>query len=292
MDIVDSQLHFGVGKIESTLEAMDVLGIKAVMIDEFWGFDTPFTPPNFPPGYTLPNGVWRTISPTAEQASFLYPDRFSYIVRVDRRDPDLECVLRLVSSAPYARAIRILPAWTVKEANAFAEGAYDQLCELAQALGLPICLFIPGFVELLPRYLSKFPRLNFIVDHCGMPDHGIPADRPKGAEIRGLDYFDEVLKLAEHPNVALKWCHEQTKFGAPEYPYEPLRPYLRRAINAFGPERLLWASDRTVNRAHSWSDLLHYLRDDPELSREEKEWILGRSARRVFNWTNATGSAA
>jgi len=284
MDIVDSQLHVGAGCIETTLAAMDVLGIQSVLIDEFWGFDAPPVLPNFPPGYALPNGAWRTISPTAEQASFFHPDRFSYVVRVDRRDPDLECVLRLVSSAPYARAIRILPVWTVAEAGAFAEGRYDPLCKLAQELGLPVFIFIPGMVDLLPRYLARFPRLTFILDHCGMPEDGIPVDRPQGGERPGPDYFDEVLKLAEYPNVALKWCHEQKKFGAGPYPYEPLRPFLRRAINAFGPQRLLWASDRTVNTAHSWSDLLHYLRDDPELSPDEKAWILGGSARRILDW--------
>jgi hypothetical protein len=29
---------------------------------------------------------------------------------------------------------------------------------------------------------------------------------------------------------------------------------------------------------------VHYLRDDPELSRDEKEQILGRNSRRVFGW--------
>jgi hypothetical protein len=36
-----------------------------------------------------------------------------------------------------------------------------------------------------------------------------------------------------------------------------------------------------------WSDLVHYLRDDPELSRDEKEQILGGSSRRIFNWPAA-----
>jgi predicted TIM-barrel fold metal-dependent hydrolase len=267
MDIVDSQVHLAFGKIESTLDAMDALGVKSVLIDEFWTANKPVTPPNLPPGYALPNGAWR-------------------IVRVDRRDPDLECGLRLIRSAPSARAIRILPGFSVEEATAFAEGAYDSLCEIAQDFGLPVCIFIPGFVESVPRALSKFPRLSIIIDHCGMPIMGISAQLTNRDRIHGPEYFGELLKLAEYPNAALKWGHEQSVFGAPDYPYEPLRPYLRRAINAFGADRLLWASDRTVNTAHSWSDMLHYLRDDPELSRDEKEWILGRSARRVLNWTN------
>jgi hypothetical protein len=31
------------------------------------------------------------------------------------------------------------------------------------------------------------------------------------------------------------------------------------------------------------------VRDDPELAQEEKQWILGRSARRVFLWPASDG---
>lgn len=287
MDIVDAQVHMGYGTIESTLASMDALGIRAVLIDEFWGRNAPGDPRNFEPGFSLSNGAWRTISPTAEQASHLHPNRFSYVVRIDRRDPDLKCVLRLAGTAPHARAIRILPVWTLEEAEAFADGAYENLCELAQENGLPIFLFIPGFVELLPRYLANFPRLNFIVDHCGMPQPGIPIGRPpeEQGRIESLGYFDEVLKLAAYPNVSLKWSHAQYKFASASYPYESIRPFLRRAVDAFGAQRLLWASDNSVIPNHCWSDLLHYLRDDPGLSAEEKEWILGRSVRRILGWS-------
>ena len=35
MNIVDAQVHFGPGRIEETLSAMDALGIQAVLIDEY-----------------------------------------------------------------------------------------------------------------------------------------------------------------------------------------------------------------------------------------------------------------
>jgi hypothetical protein len=38
---------------------------------------------------------------------------------------------------------------------------------------------------------------------------------------------------------------------------------------------------------HTWTDLLHCVRDDSELSQEEREWILGRSARRILQWPSA-----
>jgi hypothetical protein len=38
---------------------------------------------------------------------------------------------------------------------------------------------------------------------------------------------------------------------------------------------------------YAWADLLGYLRLDPELSDDEKAWLLGRTARKVFSWPAA-----
>lgn len=286
MDIVDCQFHLGKGEIDSTLRAMNALGIRSVLVDEFWGEFGTTHPTHIQPGYLLANGAWRAAWPTAEQAGILYPDRFAYLVRIDPRDPDIESVMQTVGTSPHARAFRLQPVWTMDDVSAFANGAYDAVLGLAQEIGLPICVFIPGYVELLIPYLRRFPKLKFIIDHCGMGFPGIPAGRPhdEAQKSRMPDYLDTVCKLAEFPNVALKWSHAQNLLGAQIYPYEPLRPLLRKVINAFGKERVLWASDNSVIPNHTWSNLLHCLRDDPELSQSEKEWILGRSARQILNW--------
>ena len=286
MDIVDAQLHLGRGMITATLEAMNALNIQAILIDEFWGTWRGTHPTHIDPGYLLENGAWRAAWPTAEEACLLHPKRFSYLVRIDRQDPQLEALMRVLASSPPMRAFRLQPVWTLAEASAFAQGAYEPVFDLAQDLGVPVFLFVPGYAELLPHYLRKYPALSFVIDHCGMGFENIPPGRPEPEARATLDkkYFDKVLKLSEFPNVALKWSHTQSRFGVEQYPYEPLRPLLRKAISAFGAHRILWASDKSVNPAHSWSDMLHSLRDDPELSQDEKSWILGRSARHVLNW--------
>ena len=220
MDIVDAQVHVGRGMIASTLEAMDALGISSVLIDEFWGEFGGSHPSHIQPGYLLPNGAWRATWPTAEEAGLLHPERFAYLARIDRLDPQLESVMRVVGSSPNARAFRLQPVWTSAEAAAFAAGAYEPLLDIAQDIALPICLFIPGHVELLVPYLRKYSRLVFVVDHCGMGFPGIPPGRAQAEEKRAVapGYFDEVLKLAEFPNCALKWSHAQSRFDTPAYP--------------------------------------------------------------------------
>lgn len=288
MDIVDTQLHINRGGIEETLAEMDTLGIRSVLLDEFWGTFSQSHPTHIQPGYRLDNGAWRTAYPTAELASIAHPDRFSYLVRIDPLDPELESVMRVIGSSPHARAFRLQPAWTVEEAAAFAKGSHDRVLALAEDIGLPVCLFVPGYAELLRPYLKKFPRLTFVVDHCGMGFPGIPQGRDPVQAKLSLEpaYLATVCALAEFPNVVLKWSHAQNLLGGGAYPYEPLRPLLRQAIEGFGVERLMWAGDKSVHPNHTWRQLLFYLRDDPELSREEKEWLLGRTARKVLNWAD------
>ena len=64
MDIVDSQVHIGPGGAAEMVAAMNALGIRSVLIDEWW-MGTPGDP-----GYHLPGGGFRTTSPTAELAAW------------------------------------------------------------------------------------------------------------------------------------------------------------------------------------------------------------------------------
>ena len=290
LEIVDSQIHFGPGGISEILAAMDALGISAVLADEFWGLD------NWGPGDTLPNEVLRVTTPTVELASAQHPDRFSYVRRVDRNDPEVESLIRMAADAPGARAIRILPSLTSEELSAFEHGKYDQIFRAANSVGLPVFVYIAGHVDLMPRYLKAFPDLKFVIDHCGMPmEEGISfldAETPEqaagnaahtGPDIR---YFDNVLKLSVYPNVALKWSHAQGMFGVRQYPFADLFPVLRRAVEAFGVERIMWASDMGGNQTgETWAELLFYLRDSTDFTTTEKEWLLGKTVRTLLNWT-------
>jgi predicted TIM-barrel fold metal-dependent hydrolase len=74
---------------------------------------------------------------------------------------------------------------------------------------------------------------------------------------------------------------------------------LHQVIDAFGPDRLMWASDFTRMRMaegntalmgpkSAWgglySDAVGFLRDTPEISQEDKEKIFSGTIRRVLAW--------
>jgi L-fuconolactonase len=285
IEIIDGQYHIGRGAISETLSAMDALGIQGAILDEYWGTQRDASFLRTDPGYDLANGAFRTASPTAELACLLHSDRFSYLVRVDRNDPQISCLLEVLASSPHVKALRLQPVNTAEEAEAFRRGLYDAVFAQAQTLGLAVCLFIPGHAELLPRYAQKFPNLWFVVDHSGMGYAGLPPNRPQQEIIRttSAEYLAEVVRLAELPNVALKWSHAQDFFGVERYPYASLLPRLRQVVSAFSAERVIWASDSSV-MPHTWADLLYCIREAPDLDEEEKAAILGGSARRIFSW--------
>jgi predicted TIM-barrel fold metal-dependent hydrolase len=295
MDILDSQVHLGPGGAAEMVAAMDALGIRSVLVDEWW-MGTPGLP-----YYGVGEGRKgiRTTSPTAELAAWTYPGRFSYLVRIDPRDPDMKTVIRFVRDADHARALRISPGMTRADLKDFADGVYDEVFAHASEYGLPIFLQIAGHADLLERVVRKYPDSRIVICHCGMPPgaklwpifaqmEGEPDSAEywrKVGETPLDESFGKVLRAAEHPQVALKWAHAPVMFDAAGYPNLAARPFLRKALDAFGADRVMWASDISANQTgESWAELIFAIAENPELTAEEREWVLGRTARKWLDW--------
>jgi predicted TIM-barrel fold metal-dependent hydrolase len=282
MDIVDSQVHlnrFGSRwrntapdvTVDYAIAAMDALGIDGIVIDEWAGFDAQH---RHLPGAVLPNGAVRATYPFSQRAVALHPDRFAYVARVDPNDPEVELLVGQIHEKPGVIALSVDMPET-RDATPFQAGAYDRLLFSAEARGVPVVVWFPGRAELLERALDAFPRLRVVLSHCGL----------SRADSDHVATFNGVLDLARYPNFAIKWCHVPTYLSREPYPFRDVLPHLRRAIDAFGPQRIMWASDHTESRPHhSWAQALYYILDSNMLTDIEKEWILGRSARTVLAW--------
>jgi predicted TIM-barrel fold metal-dependent hydrolase len=283
-DIVDAQIHIGPGGIAEALAQMNALGIKAALIDEYWFFRGA----NNEPHHLLESGVQRPVAPTAELAAQLNPDCFSYLLRVSVADPDYASMIRQVRDAPGARALRIDPGMSGELMQAFATGGYDHVLAAATENGLPLFAFAPDNPAAFARAAKAFPGLKLIIDHCGVFSNSMRssfAKLPELDEAAQLTLFGEVLALSEFPNVALKWGHSSGMFDKPVWPGEGLWPILRKAVDAFGAERVMWASDFSVNqRGESWADLLYGVLGDPDLTQGEREWVLGKTLRTWLDW--------
>lgn len=284
LDIIDTQAHIGPGGIEETLSALNVLGIRGLVVDEYW-LQNFFA---YEPHEKLENGAIRPICPTAEEAAARYPDRFAWVLRVNRLDPEYKAQVNKVRDSAGGRAIRLIPGMDPREVAAFTAGEYDALLGAICDSGLPLFLHLPDRPELIAQRARRFPALRIVVDHCGLFNNAMRAMNPAAKPLSDdeqLALYDRVLALGELPNVGLKWAHYSTMFHIPAWPGEGLRPILRKTINAFGTERIMWASDFSVNQSgDTWGELLYSVLDDTDLTETERAALLGGTARAWLNW--------
>ncbi|HEY1297747.1 MAG TPA: amidohydrolase family protein [Chloroflexota bacterium] len=302
IEIIDAQVHLNQltpdwrtapmdAVLATGVQAMDAVGVNKVLIGEARGFDARFRQQ----GQELPNGAIRTDYPFSERAVALHPERFIYHVRIDFRDPELEQLAEGVQSHPGAHGMRIVPVPQTGEVASLEHGEFDSLFAAAERHQVPVFAWVPGRAHLLLPYIRKYPRLQFIIDHCGVGVAPLRigelpvtmATSLTASRAERLVQLERVCDMAQYSNVALKWCHAPGLLSEEDYPYRDLMPLLRMAIDAFGAERIMWASDYTVARdqnGNTWAECLYYLLDSDQLSSTEKEWILGGAVRKALNW--------
>ena len=300
LDIVDAQVHANqIGPnwrssdysrtLENLLVAMEAVGVSGVLIDEFTELDADG---RMLPGRTEMDGFWRPERPFSRLALQKHPDKFRYISRVDLHDPKMSDVMRAMSEdefGPSALRLQAGPLRVVWSDPAFVEGAYAPYFESAEKYGIPVFVVIAPRADLLVPYVKQFPECTFILDHMGTVS-GV--ERP-GQEVtidQRLKRVDQVLELAEFPNVMVKWCHIERLSSRP-YPFEDIMPGLRRVVDAFGSGRVMWAGDATEssnpNKTDfpiSWSQALHHILDCDLLTQDEKKDILGGTVRKLLSW--------
>ncbi|MBL8293806.1 MAG: amidohydrolase family protein [Bryobacterales bacterium] len=106
----------------------------------------------------------------------------------------------------------------------------------------------PYFAPQIEKMGRQFPGTRIILDHFGHAGVGGAVKTANGwvhakAELGYHDpkEFDQVLRLAKLPQVILKVSGLQYSSRQP-FPHTDIRPYARRAFDAFGPDRMVWGS--------------------------------------------------
>jgi len=96
--------------------------------------------------------------------------------------------------------------------------------------------------------------------------------------------LDALCALAKFPQVHVK-VSAFYALGRKAAPYSDLGPMIRRVLDAFGRERLMWASDSPfqVQSPHTYLDSIELIRSRLDfLTAEDKAWLLRRTAEKVF----------
>ncbi len=270
--------------IAATLTAMDAAGIDALVIDEWLGQDdSGRSIPGRPVGG---DGGYRWDFSFSSYAAKRYPERFSFLARAHPLDPELDDVVADLASQAGMRCLRLDPLPWLPDIDLFREGGYAPVITAAQRHGLPVMVWSNG--SLLPNlepYLRRFPEVQFVLDHMGTSNPKIGALGPDR-----FGEFETVFDLGRRfDNLALKWSTTESQ-SAEVFPYRDVIPYLVRALDVFGPRRIMWASDWSEHKVQqSWAQSFWWLLDSDALSETDKQWVLGRTARTLLSWP-AVGS--
>lgn len=136
------------------------------------------------------------------------------------------------------------------------------LWKKAEELGAVFNIFLsPHQLSQVADMAKRFPGVNVVVDHFAMMD----ITRPDSEGI------DRILALQRYPNVYIRTYLSNT--SKQRVPCRDMWPYLRKVYDQFGPQRMVFTN---------FHELLIMKESIPFFSAEDKEWILGKTALKLY----------
>jgi len=179
-----------------------------------------------------------------------HPKTFAVVGMVNAQDKPQETIRGLVRRG--ARGLRV--TGTGPDPDAWLrDESLSAVWRLAGDEGIAICLLVnPAFLPSVAAQCRKFPRTRVVIDHFA---------RIGGEGQFHQEHLDNLCRLADHPQVRIK-VSAFYALGKKEPPYTDLAPMIRRLLEAFGADRLMWGSDSPfqVLGKHTYRDSVELLR--------------------------------
>ncbi|MFO0803847.1 MAG: amidohydrolase family protein [Gemmataceae bacterium] len=139
-----------------------------------------------------------------------------------------------------------------------------------------MCLLInPSDLAATDAMCEKHPDTPVVIDHFAR----VGAD----GEIRDAD-VKALAKLARHKHTHVK-ISAYYALGKKKPPHDELIPMIRMLLDAFGPKRLMWASDSPyqIQGVNTYKDSIRLVRDRLDfITKADREWLLAKTAESVF----------
>jgi predicted TIM-barrel fold metal-dependent hydrolase len=210
-------------------------------------------------------------------AAAAYPDRFAVMGRLPLLEPEkAKEMWASWKDAPGILGVRLSFMGKV-EREWLADGTTDWYWEFAEANDIPTMVYTPWSRGDTTAIATRHPGLRLIIDHMSVPG---------GTEDEAITPFiDEAVALAKCPNAYVKLSGMPGCSSVP-YPFPNLSPYIKRVIDAFGPERCSWGADvtRLEGKATYAQTVTHFTEELDFLSAKELDLIMGRAICRLLGW--------
>ncbi len=204
-----------------------------------------------------------------------YPRVFSGVGIVDHHATDLVAKMKSLAQSG-VRGFRLHAHGDEAQGWVTCDGM-ARLWKTAADEGLAVCPLInPTDLPHVDALCRKFPETTVVIDHFARVGISGSIDPSQ---------LESLCRMARFPKVHVKTSAFYA-LGKKTPPYKDLLPMIRTVIDAFGADRLMWASDcpYQVQGQHSYQASIGLVRDAQpnQLSEQEKSWLLRGTAEKVF----------
>jgi L-fuconolactonase len=202
------------------------------------------------------------------------PDRFAVMGRLAIERPEARGQLRDWLTQPGMLGLR-MNFRAEPQRSWLRDGTADWLFPTLEQHGIPLMVFATNALPIMGKIAERHPGLQLIIDHMGM----VVGDKGEAA----FAEEEELLRLARHPNVAVKATAIPCAAIEP-FPYPSLHRHIRAVFDAFGPRRLFWGTDLTQLPCNYRQAVTLFTEELPWLSGEDLGQVMGLGLCAWLRW--------
>ena len=139
------------------------------------------------------------------------------------------------------------------------------------------CLISASDIAGVDKMCGKHPDTPVVIDHFARIGYD---GELRDGEIKAL------CDLSRHKHVSVK-ISAYYALGKKKPPHEELIPMIKRLLEAYGPQRLMWASDcpYQLEPPNTYASSISLVRDRLDfVSDDDRQWLLRKTAEKVFFW--------
>lgn len=205
-----------------------------------------------------------------------HPARFRFVGMVDDRKPQAGAAMKRLL-AQGATGFRITPFIRKDHAEQWLDspGMHDMWKTGAETRQALCCLIDPRQLPSVDSMCERYPDTPVVIDHFARI----------GTDGRMRDEDIQLLaRLARHKHASVK-VSAFYALGQKSPPHLELVPMIRRLVETFGPQRLMWASDAPyqLQGVNSYRASISLVRDRLDfVSAADRQWLLCKTAEKAF----------
>ncbi|UQZ32277.1 amidohydrolase [Paenibacillus sp. PK3_47] len=178
--------------------------------------------------------------------------------------------------SPKFKGFRIM-IQDMPDASVILEPAFVEALRGYAAEDVPVdLLLVAGQMETVLELVRRVPNLRGVIDHLGKPP----------IKDKGLEPWKTYLKkFAQYPGIYCKISGMVTEADHTGWNKEEFIPYIRAAMDAFGPERVMFGSDWPVCLlAAEYNEVTEILRDSlpGTWGEQERGQLFGGNAKEFY----------